>query len=150
MLEDSDDTLPHNWLIVAWFKVFLISILLILCLLASILRSSLATYLPKMSSASPLGRVSFKVSNSLFEMSEVSTDFLSFTSFDLVLLLGGVFWQVTCCYVLSYAYRDSLYITKVSSRTSSVWTSSSNGSPLLFISHSLLSSSGKFDLPFLS
>ena len=78
------------------FKVFVISILPIPCLLASRLQSSLATYAPQMPSASTPRRVSFEVSNSLSEVSEVSTDSLSLTFFDLV-LLQCVFWRATYC-----------------------------------------------------
>ena len=64
LAEDSDETLPENGFVAKCFKEFLISFLPILCLLVSRRCSSLATYPPKMSSASPPSRVSFKVFDS--------------------------------------------------------------------------------------
>lgn len=132
LAKDCHDKLPQNWFVTKRFNVFVISILPKLCLLASKRGSSLATYVPKMSFAPPLWRVSFKVSNNFSQVSEVIRDSFSFS---FILWLGFVvrrcvFWQFTCCwYVCSHAYTLTgtacmFDITKVWSRAYSVWASS--------------------------
>ena len=113
LAEDSDDTLSQNWLIAKRFKVLVISILPILCLIASRLRSSLATYAPNISSASAPWRVYVKVSNSFPEVSEVSTDSLGFTFFNLVLLLGsGCFGESLAVNMFSAMLKEQFaYLT---------------------------------------